>query len=98
MAHRFIAMKRHGIGGLRVSGVSLALTLLMLLSAPAAHAKFTEPPAPVGGIQQGRNFDGHTWVRLVGPSCEGQGTQGWFLFPKTPGTPVQQLQNVYCAQ
>ena len=37
MAHRFMVMKRRGIGGIRVSYVSLVLTLLTLLSSPVAH-------------------------------------------------------------
>jgi hypothetical protein len=48
MAHRFIVMKRRSIGGVRVSYVSLVLTLLTLLSTPAAYVEAAEvEPAEV---------------------------------------------------
>jgi hypothetical protein len=37
MTHRFMMMKRYGIGGLSVSGISLVLTLLMLLYSAAVQ-------------------------------------------------------------
>ena len=95
MARRFMVMKRYGSGGLLVSGVALVLTLVTLLYVPAAHAQaegvqagsdvepmvFT-PPARVDAIQQGTNFGGVTFVRLVGVACPGR-SDGFFILPSS---------------
>ena len=50
MAHQFMVMKRHGIGGLCVSGVALVLTLVTLLYVPVAHAQTED-------VQEGQDVE-----------------------------------------
>jgi hypothetical protein len=91
MTHWFIVMKRHGIGGFRVRYVSLVLTLLTLLSAPAAHVEAAStPPARVDAIQQGGSTfgGGVTWVRLVGVACPGR-SDGFFIVPNNSKQPLE---------
>jgi hypothetical protein len=97
-----MVMKRHGIGGLRVSYVSLVLALLTLLSAPAAHVEPAEVeaadvhasastlPARVDAIQQARSgyFSGVTFVRLVGVACPGR-SDGFFIVPNDSKQPLE---------
>jgi hypothetical protein len=89
MGHRFMVMKRRGIGGVRVSYVSLVLTLLTLLCSPAVHAEYTEP-ARVDAIEQARSgfSSGVTWVRLVDVACPGR-TDGFFVVPSDTKQPLQ---------
>ena len=90
MAHRFMRIKRHGIGGVWVSGVSLVLVLMTLLYAPAAHAQVYTPPVQVDAIEQARSIvaGGVTWVRLVGVACPGR-LDGFFVLPNNSKQPLQ---------
>jgi hypothetical protein len=90
MAHRFMRIKRHSIGGIWVRGVGLIFALMALLYVPAAHAQVYTPPVQVDAIEQAQSTfsGGVTFVRLVGVACPGR-SDGFFVLPSNSKQSLQ---------